>query len=229
VTMLAGRILNHRLNQAIWHGKGGVDVSARVSSLLSAHGIKGTIVTAAGQSWYQLVATGGIVGIGVVPLVLLAADRHGPNAERRVAATMIFVVFGLILAVSIAFLANGLRADHVVYGRYVDIATPLLIAVGITWLETRPATRALAVAAVSLVVVLLGAWIVLGAASGRLARPYNRVTTLGILGWLDYHGNGSPAVVRATLWTALIGLGVLAITYLTRSSKSRALVGLGAI
>jgi hypothetical protein len=193
------------------------------------HGVKNTIITGAGHAWYQLVATGGLVGIGVIALVLLACNRTGPNVERRVAASMIFVTFGLLLAVSVAFLANGRRADAVVYGRYVDIATPLLIAVAITWLATRPTARALVISATSLIVVLFGSWLVLEGASARLDRPYNRVTTFGIIGWLDYRGNGSPALVRATLWTAVIGLGIIAIAYAARSSKSRSWVAPAAI
>jgi hypothetical protein len=231
VTMFAGRVLNHQLKHALWKGKGGVDVSTHVSSLLSVHGMRNTIVTGAGHAWYQLVATGGLVGIGVVALVLLACNRTrtGPNVERRVAATMVFVTFGLLMAVSVAFLANGRRADAVVYGRYVDIATPLLIAVAITWLATRPTARALLVAATSLVVVLFGSWLILEGASGRLDRPFNRVTTFGVVGWLGTRGNGSPALVRATLWTAVIGLGVIAIAYAARSSRSRSWVGPAAI
>jgi hypothetical protein len=237
VVTYAGQILNHELNHAIWKGKGGVDASAKVSTLLTAHGVKESIITGAGQTWYQLVATGGLVGIGVVALVLLAWNRTGPNAERRTAAGIVVAVFGLLLAVSVAFLANGSRADHVVYGRYVDIATPLLIAVGITWLATRPSTRALVIAAISLMVVLFGSLLVLELASSHLDRPYNRVTTLGILGWLDYHpGEGSPAILRATLWTAVIGLGVIAITYVTQSGgkdgtqqATRSWIGIGAV
>ena len=212
-----GERLNRYLDNAIWGGKGGVDTSGKLSSLLTAHGMKEVVITGAGQSWYQLVGTGGLVAIGLLALVFVCLDQKSRSTERRVVAALVVVVFGLLLAVSVAFLANGRRADQVVYGRYVDIATPLLVAVAITWIATRPPKRLLVVVAAGLAVSLLSSWIVLDRWGGdRLAEPFNRVTTIAIVGWI--HG-GSPQLLRATSWAALIGLGAIAIALVVRTSS----------
>jgi hypothetical protein len=232
VTAGAGELMNLHLKKALWIGRGGVDAGEKITTLLHPHGLWAGGLTLSGQTWYQLVGSAGLVAVALVGLSLIALGRDGtrdassvaeaaPGPSSRAGAAIVVTVFASLLVVSAAFLATGKRADHIVYGRYVDIATPLLIALGIAWLATSPSVRALAVAALAVVASLGGTFLILTlAGKTELARPFNRVTTLAIIGWLDYRRT-SPALFRATAWSVGIGLAAIAITYLARADRTR--------
>ena len=237
-TAIGGQFLNSRLKQALWRGAGGVDTSGRISSLLRPHGVWAAFRGAVGQYWYQFVATGGLIAIALTALALLALRTSQrtpgqPDGERRsssrsTVAAIIFVVFVALFAVSVVFLANGKRGDAIVYGRYLDIATPLLIAVAVTWLGTSPSPRSLRIASAAVVASSAG-WLVLHfGARVELARRYNRVTTFSILGWLDTH-RGGPMLLVPTLCAVAIALGALAISFAVRHQAARRRIGTAAI
>lgn len=71
----------------------------------------------AGEAWYQSVATAGVVVAGCVAL-------------WRRAPALLAVVAGLAVAAG-AYLGDGDRTDALFYGRYVDAATPLVLAAGV--------------------------------------------------------------------------------------------------
>jgi hypothetical protein len=226
VVAYAGQKLNHHLRDALWNGHGAVNAETKFTSLKHWHYFADFLLRLDGQSWYQGVATGGLVVLSLFALALLALRRpsrkQSPkptrftgSARRGGALILIGVFFGL-LVVSALFLAAGRRGDHVVYGRYIDITTPLLIALGLAWLGTAPPWRDLRNAAITVATVMIGLGLVLDTAGHKeLDRPYNAVTTFAIVGWLDYH-RYSPAVVRATAWTLVIALGALAVTFVVR-------------
>jgi hypothetical protein len=218
----AGQILNSHLKSALWKGAGGVETSGRISALFHPHGDWAALRAGIGQYWYQLVATGGVVAIALTAFVLLARHPARTNSRgdadsssRATVALAVFVTYFGLLAVSAIFIGpGGSRADAAVYGRYMDITTPLLVGVGIAWLATSPIARYLAIAAVATVVSAITAFLVLHfGARVQFTHPYNRATTISILGWLNPH-RGKPMLAVATAWTVVIALGVLGITYL---------------
>jgi hypothetical protein len=227
-TGLAGSSLNAYLRRALWGGHGAVDVGNKLSELLRGRRYAAVLLRLDGQSWYQVVGTGGIVVLAIVALVLLALRRPQRDDRddratladdpRRSGALVVLAVFFGLLFVSAGYLATGDRADHIVYGRYVDIITPLLIAVGLAWLGTAPRRRDLVYAAVAMLATTIGFWLVLDR-EGRtqLARPFNSVSTFAIVGWIDYP-RFHPALFRATMWTLGIGLAAIAIAFVARAS-----------
>jgi hypothetical protein len=225
----AGQVLNKHLNKVLWHGAGGVDASSDVTDLLHPHGLWLASRAAIGQYWYQFVATGGIIAIALTALVLLALRNRRTtlaasagatlSSSRSTFATVLVVIFAGLLAVATVFLANGNRADAIVYGRYLDIATPLLVAIGITWLCTLPSPRSLGIAA-TVVVASSASWIVLHfGARLELARPYNRATTMGTLGWLNPH-NGGIVLFDPTVWAVAIALVAATVSFVVRRQRA---------
>jgi hypothetical protein len=88
----------------------------------------GVAISAVGQIWYQLVATAGLAGIGVVVLVRAARRRPDGTASPR-PARLALLTTGTLVAVSMVFMADRLRPDRIVYGRYNDaIIGPILVA-----------------------------------------------------------------------------------------------------
>lgn len=231
----AGWLLNRYLEHKLWHGQGGVDTSGRLSDLFHAHGLHGALLALIGQSWYQVVATGGLAAIAVTAWIWLATrstprptqPRSTWSAQRTFALTLVGV-FGGLIAVSSVFLANAPRGDAIVYGRYVEIFTPVMIATAVAWLGTLPAPRALATAAVVVAGAASATFLVLHfRATAELARPFNRVTTLAVLGWINVQHNTlrlfAPTVVAIGL-----SFAALAVTYVVRQAHARSWVAAGA-
>jgi hypothetical protein len=82
-----------------------------------------------GQSWYQLVASLGMVGVGV-GVVAVALARPTGRLDRRSAAVLT-VLTGPLVLTSVTFMADRDRADQLVYGRYVDAVVWPLAAIGL--------------------------------------------------------------------------------------------------
>ncbi len=88
----------------------------------------GVAISAVGQIWYQLVATAGLAGVGVVVLVRAARRRSDGTVSPR-PARLALLATGTLVAVSMVFMADRLRPDRIVYGRYNDaIIGPILVA-----------------------------------------------------------------------------------------------------
>ena len=91
-----------------------------------------------GQVWYQLAATAGLFGVGLVAIVVAAIGR-GPLA--RSSRSVLLLTLPMI-AVSATFVAGRERGDNYMYGRYNDAVVWPIVAVGIAWLIGRPDWRA---------------------------------------------------------------------------------------
>ena len=106
----------------------------------------GNIVRAlGGQNWYLFATSFGLVIVGA--LILL---KHLTTTERRtrpgVALASLFTLgaIGIIQLTSALNLVKIIRPDHVVYGRYSGVVSPILIAIALSALIVSPQkTRAL--------------------------------------------------------------------------------------
>jgi hypothetical protein len=117
----------------------------------------GNIVRAlGGQNWYLFATSFGLVVVGA--LILL---KHLTSTERRersgLALASLFTLgaIGIIELTSALNLVKVIRPDHVVYGRYSGVVSPLLIAIALSALITSPQkTRALWWKSIALIPVL---------------------------------------------------------------------------
>jgi hypothetical protein len=99
-----------------------------------------------GQTWYQLASTLGVAGIGSYVLLRSAFRRtHGEAARARpvlpgltppVARTVLITVLPSI-GLSMVFMSDRTRSDHLVYGRYNDAVLWPVLAVGVAWIVER--------------------------------------------------------------------------------------------
>lgn len=90
----------------------------------------GVALTAVGHLWYVVFATGGLAALGLAWAVITAA-RSGDTARRMVAAC---VAIGFVTSLVLSALAHGGvvegfadRPDKLVYGRYLQQWTPVLV------------------------------------------------------------------------------------------------------
>ena len=106
----------------------------------------GNIVRAlGGQNWYLFATSFGLVIVGA--LILL---KHLTSTERRtrpgfaLASLFTLGAIGIIQLTSALNLVKIIRPDHVVYGRYSGVVSPILIAIALSALIVSPQkTRAL--------------------------------------------------------------------------------------
>ncbi len=83
------------------------------------------VVSAAGQWWYLLVSSLGLVGFGVWGLARRVRDSG--KVERRSAAIVAASTLACV-ALSVAFMSARDRPDRIVYGRYNDgVIAPILV------------------------------------------------------------------------------------------------------
>lgn len=142
VGMVSSHWLRARLIDDAWV-RPLLDVDTRVLSQLGEPGLPAALLTElAGQLWYVTASTFGLAPMGLVALVAIIIGR-GPLVEDRWRRTSAVVTAALLSTwgIGILFMAGTirerpLRADHLIYGRYVDQVAVVLAAVGAAALVT---------------------------------------------------------------------------------------------
>ena len=86
--------------------------------------------SAAGQMWYLVSTSFGLAFVGLAVLTL-AAWQHLSKRSWREAIPAIYVIgiVGAVALTSSVQLAYVTRADHLIYGRYVEAMSPVLVAI----------------------------------------------------------------------------------------------------
>ncbi|WP_420450984.1 hypothetical protein [Ilumatobacter sp.] len=202
------------------------------------------LVSAAGQTWYLLVSSAGIVGLGAWTLLRSVpsgasrsdGDRcatrrpHGPRRARD--ARLVLLATAAPVVVSMVFMAGRTRPDQVVYGRYVDAVIGPVLVVGLASLvAARPAAAAAARAA-TVAATTAGLAVVLAATRSGPLGVDDGLEPM-ILGLQPMLGPEPRIdVARVTITAGLVGAVVLATAWSATRRGDRAVVGrvlLGAV
>ena len=188
-----------------------------------ATGIGPVLISLAGQSWYLLASTLGVVAFGAVGLV--GAMRGRQQRPTRSDAVVVSMLVLACAGLSVVFMAGRLRADQVVYGRYVDAVMAPVLVVGLARLaDSARSVRDRWTTALVAVATMLGAALVLVAFrhdaldSGDGLEPM----ILGLQPFL-----GSAPQIQIVRVTALAALGALAVTAVV-SIRRRTMAAVGA-
>lgn len=117
------------LQAAVWGNAANTSADSLNYALRRADMMTAAAVVA-GQAWYQLVASVGLVGLGGVILVTSLPSRPW---------TSTFIVLSVVsvAAASVAQMLSPVRADHVMYGRYIDGVSILLLWLGLLNIGTK--------------------------------------------------------------------------------------------
>jgi hypothetical protein len=241
----AGQLLNDRLAAASWGQPRDDDLRRVLDNARDLGSLENVAALGAGQYWYLFVATFGLVVLGLVQLAghlrpagAAAGPRPGSPARRQaaerdeggaagarlVSAFLLGSAAGLAVLVGL-FLLPPLRPDHVVYGRYVEILVPPLLALGLVRLWTAPARRLLLELAAGALLAAAAGLVVTGYAGGLVGRsPVNWYTVLALPPLAQAREQIRPAA--ATL-VALAGAGVLLLMAWRPARRWRLLGALG--
>jgi hypothetical protein len=122
--------VNDHLGTALW-GTGvsdGERLAAFWNRVASLDGAWRFALRVLGHAWYQLSASLGLVGIGAAAAI--GAFRFDRDAGRRCALAFAGAAMLGVAAASAAQLVDARRLDHVVYGRYLDGVTIILLWLG---------------------------------------------------------------------------------------------------
>lgn len=176
--------------------------------------------TAAGQIWYLLATTAGLVGFGILAfgrgLVHRLRSRGGqPDASSgdvvrsdsltlRCVAALISIEF----LVSVGFMTDRTRSDNLIYGRYNDAFACLLAAVGLSALLWQsPTVRRVLEAGAIAATMTFGAVVLVTFEADKLGQTFFIKTTIQGLTPISEDGPRRLYFVTAV---ALVMLGAMA-------------------
>jgi predicted membrane protein len=131
----AAHLLNSYLVNHNYGGHATNEANARLSGLNGAGPLLAAVSNLIGQLWYLITATFGLV-LAVVVYVMPGRGAAMPPA-RRTFLVWLLALTGLLLLVSAGSFPVRTRPDMLIYGRYVEVATPPLVAVGAALLAGR--------------------------------------------------------------------------------------------
>lgn len=167
-----------------------------------------------GQLWYLTVASVGLLPLGIATVARLR--------DRRLAG-IVLGSSGVILAASCLQMSDGVRVDHMVYGRYDEGFLPVLLVAAVAGLVARH-RDALRLAAVGAGLSgLLAALAVLLNGGDRFTGD---VMPLNVVGVLVYRTGENEIDVLAVTLLALVPLAVAAIAARARAVAGAAVVAL---
>jgi hypothetical protein len=218
---VAGQRLNDWLSRTSWGRLPGSDLERVLDNARDLGAVENVAALGMGQYWYVFVATFGLVVLG---LVQVAAASRGTGRVAAVAVFLLGSVVGLAVLVGL-YLRPPVRPDHVVYGRYLEILVPPLLALGLVRLWTTRFQRVALELAVGAAVALAATATIMSYAGGLATRgPVNWYTVLALPPLAQAREQIRP--ITATL-VAFAGAGVL--VAVTRWSRAWGALGLAGV
>ncbi len=141
VGMLTVRLVSSIIFDALWADPSAANTAGSTASRLGRPG--DVLISAAGQTWYLLVTTLGLAGVGAVVLGGAAVNRPwATEIVGRRNAVLVAVPTAVSAAVSMVFMAGrDSRADFAFYGRYNDAVIGATLLVGVAAISVWSSSR----------------------------------------------------------------------------------------
>lgn len=186
--IVASRMTMAHLYGAVWEAGASTQATQLVRTLEKAN-VAAAAAVVAGQAWYQIVASMGLVAVGGLALVERCKSHPWTSS-------FILLAVSSVAAASVGQMLVPERLDHLVYGRYIDGASIAFVWLGLLALH-RVSARWLAVAFVGFSgVLLLTIWHWSGLAILSPAHPNN----IAGIGW--FTGEGA-SLQTLFIWTTI--------------------------
>ena len=240
VAILAiGRSAQRAVRAELWTEPMGHDTASLRESLGSPELWATFAATAVGQLWYMVVASFGLAVFGAIALVSMWRRHEAARHHRALAAAFAALVMSNVALSSVAMttggylaatgaevegVANGLRWDHLFYGRYNDAATVVLAALGVLWLWSGAPQVIRRVAVVTIATTWCAAGVILVRASGLTLSGRLDAAVAGVS--MVPAGSGPGAIVVWTLVGTLSAAAVALAASRGHRPLTRTLVGI---
>lgn len=160
VVLAVGAVAVHELNVFLmarsWNGRAPSEIQGRLSTIESLSGIGSFLRNLVGMSWYVTVASLGTLAAAAGSLV---PDLRRPQTQDVVLALTLVTGLGLLVESALSFRTLD-RPDMLIYGRYVEVVLPPLLALALVRLaagRARPAAAVVALVVGSVAAVALRA------------------------------------------------------------------------
>ena len=209
--LVAGSLLNDLVVDRNYDGRRVDEVGSTLDALDGVDAFLRVLRNVAGETWYLLVATFGILGLVVLldGRASLARLRRGDLGAPGITLTALLATAAGLLVVTAVWFVDPTRPDHILYGRYIEPAVPPLVALGVVTVMRRewraePRVVLAVVAALTALVAILAAPLEF---PGEDANRWNVASLPFVtrdLGPLVIAGAGVAAAVggAAILWAA---------------------------
>jgi hypothetical protein len=238
LVVAAGQGLNAWLSASSWGTSPNGDVHRVWENARDLGALKTVAALEIGQYWYVFVTTFGlaVVGLGRAGAYLLP---RGPSSRRAVSSAAAWETGGA--AVVSAFLVGStiglatlvglfyrapMTPDQVVYGRYIEILVPPLVALGLVQLWTAQTRRVLVELAVGTAVAAVASLVIIRLYAGSFVTR-GRVNWTSVLGLAPLAQTSERIRPVTALLVALAGAGIL--LAVARRSRAWATVGLAGV
>ncbi|TPI39318.1 hypothetical protein FJW07_14165 [Mesorhizobium sp. B3-1-9] len=207
--------INNHLEVAIWGGS--VSESGKIGDFLGVlttlPGLKSAVAVSLGQFWSLLASSLGFFGIGLYAGWQIT--KVNPTVRPLIAfATIALLAVG---AASVLQMMQPSRIDHVIYGRYLDGASTIVVWLGLLWLGQHEKRAGAVALNASLIAVSA-----LATLKPFIHAPLSPVVTPNISGllWID---NTGIAIGTASLLTIMVmgSLVALAVSSSALAMSSR--------
>ena len=176
--------------------------------------------TMAGQTWYLLATSAGLVGIAVIFMIANIVSLSTLKKSRD--PQLVALIAILLGTISILFtgglqLLYGRRADHLIYGRYVEVMVPALWLVGVVALHRahRFVTRVWPVAIAGFIMIPLAYQVIDGMDRVKDGFLHDTLVFPNTVGIDAMSKIVSPGYISLSIAFAIVAVAVLCI-YLKR-------------
>jgi hypothetical protein len=163
-----------------------------LTRLASAEGREKAVLGTVGKGAYLATSTLGLVFLGGAITARRAIRRgaapDGTSRDGDPAGEFLLLATAGLFALSVVFLIRGSRADHVLYGRYVEIVVPAVILQALLWMYGCPRLRR------------LGGFLAGGAAAAVLLALLAAIVGRSVSGVHDWISTTGWFVYRSPAW-----------------------------
>lgn len=223
---LGTHLLDSFISDRSYGGSAPDEFGARMDALGHFEGLRTAFANLLGQTWYLLVATFGLAAVVAGEFVRGRPRRDreeagSPDPSRPVVAVLLALT-ALLLLISASAFPERTRPDMLIYGRYVEVVAPALIAFGIAALALARARAGRAIGWPLAGFAVLTGVVVLIRVTASDPDPANR-WNISALPFLTMQLG--PAVLIGAVAVAAIGAALLRLA----SSRGVGALGLTAI
>ncbi|MGV3489927.1 MAG: hypothetical protein ACO1OG_01270 [Devosia sp.] len=216
VGFMVTRELNTIFSEALWGKRPGNPAAQYFRTIFaSPEAVFAYARRLAGHAWYQAAASFGLIPLGLVAWGVTVLRKDRPDSWPVL--VLLAASVALVWAAGAAQLYDATRLDHLIYGRYLDAVTPVLLWSGVLALLTARENPVLRYSALPILVVTLAG----GAFAARYGNSGGATNLANVSGIWPILGSGKNSIAELFLPAVSISGTVAIMLYMLASFRSQ--------